>query len=548
MHSLTKDFAPSGPGRAKAFTQDVYPTSSTPEMVPRSPSQDILHQISQSSEDSGVPLLPQSPHPMRSRDELDPKATDALLQLIVLVKKHKSSEPQLVPLDQIFQLYDQLPDARVCYIPRRTIRHLFAILSRQIKALNWVTQRYIQILNDLLQNNSTIRRLEWSLAIDAIGKGFNYPKQSRLHVALQTVLDMESAGVQADVVLFTILLQMAVREGDSNVVDMIEDILKQRKLADDVVLWTARVTHAGKQKNVLKIHELFKEFSDSGIPVDIILVNAFMQAFLSAGHPNAAEFLYLKLRTFGKACLVELPSPQVEKSPLAIRQERKNNLPRRLHLREQAIERELKRRRIDAADLINEDGSPSEVYNEILDIVTKGFYPSSATLIPNRQSIRLFVTYHCHYSGKLDDVVFYLNEMDVFGIKPNYGTFVDILHGFFKWHTPSSQWTADRLENVFSFLRRGIEEWSPPFPINYAVALASIRAHGKVYGGKKAREVWELLRPWLVINENTERLKAAKVGNLEQLVVAFEKGRELSAAMAGQDLRWRIIDWRSATV
>ena len=67
---------------------------------------------------------------------------------------------------------------------------------------------------------------------------------------------------------------------------------------------------------------------------------------------------------------------------------------------------------------------------------TNKSHPRPAMLIPNHGSIRLFISYHCHCTGNLDDVVFYLNEMRIFGIPPRYGTFVDLLHGFFKWHNP----------------------------------------------------------------------------------------------------------------
>jgi hypothetical protein len=148
----------------------------------------------------------------------------------------------------------------------------------------------------------------------------------------------------------------------------------------------------------------------------------------------------------------------------------------------------------------------------------------------------------------MGDVAFYLNDMGFFGVIPKYGIYVDILHGFFKWHdskTPEADWNAQQLERVFSLIRRGVMDGTPPFPITYVVALTAIRAYGTVMGRCEAREVWELLRPWLTINENVADQESKKIAQLERLVRRFESGENLDYAMSGGDAEYRVIDWRT---
>jgi hypothetical protein len=142
------------------------------------------------------------------------------------------------------------------------------------------------------------------------------------------------------------------------------------------------------------------------------------------------------------------------------------------------------------------------------------------------------------------DVSFYLNDMDQFCVPATYGTYVDILHGFFLWHRPDGDWNAERLENVFSIIWKGVIDGNPQVRITYVLALTAIRAYGTVFGGREAREVWELLRPWLRINENALAWERNLINQLEQVVLKFEQGLSLGYAMSGGDVRWRVRDWR----
>jgi hypothetical protein len=485
-------------------------------------------------------------HPRKSKDELTPEVASSLFELIDLIHYHANTLPDLVPIRKIFELYDQLPFPKVCYIPRRAIRLLFVILSRQPVGLISNTERHLKLISDLRTNGSTIRQTEWTGAIDSIGKGFAFTHKTRLQEAMKAASEMQFSGIQPDVAVLVSLLQAAIREGNSPTARTVENEIKRCDMKEDILIWTERIRAAGKQEDARHVHATFQRFCESGVAADIIFINELLKAFLNVKQGKLAEVIYSALRTFAKAALDEHPYEPV-RSIFETRQERRDSIgtPRSLALRQREIDLEFEKRRIDPADLLNPDGSPNELYQEIFRVVGVKSFPFSAMLIPNRGTINLFISYHCHYTGRMDDVLYYLNEMDVFGAALVYGNYVDLLHGFFMWHTPGSAWTADRLRAVFSFIRNGVEKWKPPFPITYVVVTSAIKAFGRVEGGKSAREVWELLRPWLVINENVEKRKEEKIGYLEELVVMFEKGKDLSVLMANKDWRWKVIeDWR----
>ena len=487
-----------------------------------------------------------SRHPMRSTSELTPEVDNLLSELIDLIHQHVNTPPKAVPICKIFELYDRLPFPKVCYIPRKTIRRLFVILSSQNGALIYITERYLKLIADLRANGTAIRRAEWTSAINSMSNGFSFPRKTRVQEALKVVSHMQLSGIQPDSAVLTSVLQAASRGGDSQTTRTVENEIKRRKMDNDIIIWTMRIRMAGKRGDARHIHTTFQEFCESGVAADIVFVNALLEAFLNIRQPKLAEVIYSRLRTFAKDTLEKHHYMPV-RSVFVSRRKRRDlvGTPRSLALRAREIEHEFERRRIDPADLVKPDGSPNELYQEIFKVVGVKSFPYPAMFIPNRETIRLFISYHCHYTGRLDDVLYYLNEMDVFDIPLNYGTYVDLLHGFFMWHEAESAWSADRLVAVFSSVRNGVEKSDPPFPITYVVATTAIKAFGRVQGGKSAREVWELLRPWLVINENVEKRKDEKIEHLDELVSMFETGEGMSLLRANKDPRWRVYDWRT---
>jgi len=145
----------------------------------------------------------------------------------------------------------------------------------------------------------------------------------------------------------------------------------------------------------------------------------------------------------------------------------------------------------------------------------------------------------------MEDVAYYLHELDIFGISLNYGIYTDILHGFFLWHTSNADclWDEARLRRVFEFARAGIGKENG-VRVTYAFCLAAIRAFGKVCGGREARDVWEFLRGLMKINDNVRSRENEAQEWLDELVLKFESGEELTDGMCGQDWRYRVGDWR----
>lgn len=478
-------------------------------------------------------------HPMKPLDTLDSLMRMNHDELIDLLDHHRDNPPYTVPLARIFELYDSLPSPKVCYLERNDLRRLIKIISRQNTKINAIAQQYAAVIKDMQANNTTIRYSEWSGLIDALGKGFLYKRKEGSSLARQALLDMEHTGIKPSDVVLNQLLQAATRANDFELARTINAEFRSRNLPTSIITWTERIKEAGQQKDVSRIHMTFRDFCQTGITVDIVFVNALLEAFLTANQATFAELIYLRLRGLAMTQFKKGQAPRTNDF-VAIRRQRATLNDATPKVRQ--VDHEIQRRRLASY----RDGQPdhSHLRDQLLHTL---MLPTNAdsSLVPNHGTLRLFLTYHCHYTGRFEDIAFYLNEMDGFGVQPNYGTYVDLLHGFFRWHVKYPQWDAERLEKLFTFIVN--ENGRPMVPITYVVALTGIRAFGTVQGGQKAREVWETLRPWLQINSNVQDKRDAKVDQLEQVVQKFEKGEDLGYEMSGGDPRWRIIDWRTCS-
>ena len=445
-----------------------------------------------------------SPHPQKSLEELDPDLQTAVRK----ITQRERTNDEFDLLDLLNEWYTKLPKPRVCYFHRRTISGIFNVLSLSDTYDNSIASLYMQIFSDMQANESILKLSEWTRLIDIAGKGFVLDKDVRVDLALKTFQDMQRWCVVADDSLLTSLLQIAVRAKQWSTASLIDNELYKRK-AQNLIIWTERVKIAGKQNDLPKILQAYKDFAASGLPVDIAFVNTLLEALLNVGQGDIAESIYLRLRQMivERYEREEIP---VRTTKFAVRRKRKDSL------RKQAQQPQ--------RDLVKE----------------------TENLVPNRSTIRRFISYHCHYTGRMSDVAFYLNELDAFGFAPNYGTYVDIFHGFFLWHEPEGgEWSGEKLASVYSVIHEGLLHGNLPFAISFVLALTAIRAHGRVLGAEKAREVWEMLKPHMRINENVRDQEMKKVRALENMVKMFEKRGELPWQMVGGEQLYRVLDWRN---
>jgi hypothetical protein len=483
--------------------------------------------------ENSKPGVEQDIHPFKVSKALPEFQQDAIRELEYLLYVYRATPPKQVPIDHLFKLYNSLPSTRICFLQRRSVTRFLAILSRQ----NWLHisagQNFEQIVNDLRENHSSLRLREWVTYLDLIGKGRHIPQKMRLTKIRQALVAMQDSGVKVNEAVLSTLLQSTSKANDLELWNIVNQAIDKRTSQPNIIIWTERIKFAGKAKDVEQIHSTYRRFLETGTPIDIPLLNALFGALINAGQAGVAETIFLRLRKVGMDAIQQGRIPS--RGLITLRQQRSAKLA--LYMEDL--------KPLNLGELFAQDAAPVDSLQSIRKKVYYGELPHSVPtlLIPNHGTLRIFLSYHCHRTGNVHDIAFYLNEMRQFSIGFNYGNFVDLLHAFYLWHDTNPLWTQGRLQAIFSIIGEDVAaQRAPVFPIKYVVALAAIRAFGTVFDGNKAREVWELLRPWMVLNENVSKYKDQRVDNLEAMVRTFEGGKKLDWRMAGGYRQYRIVE------
>jgi hypothetical protein len=522
------------------------PTKFSPIVPPRSTKQiqRLLHSQ----------IRPQDPymgHPMRDPNTLDHDIISARTELLQKLSQLLSTnvQPTCHDLDSLMEMYTRLPSPRVCFLRRDQVRELIKVIARAHNYHWLVYEFYFHVIRDMQENGTVIRLTEWAGLIDAAGKGQYFTKEERVQRASEFVSEMNKARIRPNEVVYASLFQAAARAKDWNMVQILESEVRRLGYQDHLLLWTERFRIAGLLGNLSQLHNLFRKASQNRVPVDIFFMNTVLAAFLTVDCPQVAELVYDRLRNHALAKFG--PTTLIHHRPrLSSRRDRRVFLQSLSEIEEleRIVKRELHARRITDKDLYEKDGTPTQLHGAFSSWAGSYLTPSSVRLVPNHETIRVFISYHCHKTGRLEDVAYYLNELDIFKGKVNYGVYVSLLHGFFLWHQVREGWDEPRLRRVYDSLRTGIQSRTRErqMPVTYIVCLTAIRAFGRVCGAAAAREVWEYLKPFLEMNDNVSYREDAARGWLEDLVVAFEGGKGLNADMRGRDIKYRVGNFSTA--
>lgn len=482
-------------------------------------------------------------HPRRPPEELSPDNFEKLAQLTEFLAEFWRVPIEAIPINDVCEMYLDLPGTRVCYLSRRHTQNLLHLLSDQDVRRNSVFEMYMTILEDMQANGTNILQREWVGLLKGITDSTYFHPSLRTDLALALLEGLKRAGYKYSIETLTTIFTMAGRSRNSTLVNAVDHLLRENKY-ENLWVWTERLKQAGQLADSAKVHEVLQEFSKTGLTVDIVFVNTLLRSLLMTNDITSAEFGYMQIRNSALERYKNQPLP-VRPSLLHATTQRKAYIYRSDHSRwRNSKETELRLRRINL-ELVKSEPQLAQRVDEMFDSGFRQIW-YGAKVVPQLATVRNMISYHCHYTGNMQDIAFYLNDMELFDIPQHLSIYMHIFHGFFLWHKEGSEWNAQRLDKLYSIIEDGIKDGLPVVDIDWGLALTVIRACGKVHGAKKAREAWNLLEPLLISNENAEisqSKKAEIIWNLESVVRAFERHGKLNWALSGGWRIWSIQPW-----
>lgn len=373
------------------------------------------------------------------------------------------------PHETLYRSYRALPTPQILHLQLHQINAFVARMMTVPQRTEPAMLRYLAVLDDLRAANLPITRSEYNAAISFVARSFDTVTPDEAKAALHLWKTSESPhpttgtpGVPSDITTFNILLDLASKSDTPLLVEWILRELDMRGMMPDRFTHTTLITYHGLRGDGEGVRLAYRALVDAGEIVDTVVLNAAMAAFLRAGQPQSAEYIYENM----KRAALDPPHPLPARGPEAGDWVGKRRWAKVL----KAVAR---RRR------------------KIIDGYMKEF---SASLAPDVYTFNMVVLQSAK-TGDYERAMARFAEMEVLGVPVDETILVALLKGFY-WYGGMSQtpWTPERLEEVVAWAfdaRRGIV-------MEKSLAKWILMSTARVYNSKElVLKIWpRITRRW----------------------------------------------------
>ncbi|KAI5839488.1 hypothetical protein DFP73DRAFT_483949 [Morchella snyderi] len=344
-----------------------------------------------------------------------------------LFKRHLADPA--VPLETLYRSYRALPAPQILHLQ---LHHLNAFVARMMtvpQRTEPAMLRYLAVLDDMRAAALPVTRAEYNAAISFVARSFDSVSLDDVKSAIHLWKKSEDgvgvaagvggpppAGVASDITTFNILLDMASRSDTPVLVEWLLRELSARGMAPDRFTHTTLITYHGLRGDGEGVRLAYRRLVDAGEIVDTVVLNAVMAAFLRAGQPQSAHYIYENMKRAALDPLHPLPAGADADADWVGKR-------RWAKMLKAVAER---RRRVVAG-------------------YVKEF---NASLAPDVYTFNMVIL-QCAKTGDYERAMELFGEMGVLGVRVDETVLVALLKGFYWYggmnYTP---WTPDRLEEV----------------------------------------------------------------------------------------------------
>ncbi|KAJ5133885.1 uncharacterized protein N7443_004493 [Penicillium atrosanguineum] len=381
------------------------------------------------------------PKPQAKRKEVNKRdgiESRSVARLVEALKFEKEA-----PMLELFNLYREIPSPGVAKLPKHWRGHLLRRFSKPPNRRWGDARRYLALVDDMNKADLPMSLSLWSSAISfaARGNGSGLVLRRDLVRAIGLWQNMEHvAGVEADGVVFSILIDCAIKSGQYTVAAGLEAQMRERGLEFDRYGAVAKIFSSGLQKNVEGITATFEQFVRSGHIVDTVALNCVCVSYLRAGEVNTAEQIYARMLEAQRAAKGSKPSApdsnaQTEpalSSQFSIYRGSTRKMGRLLK-KSHALKSKL------------------PAYHRALQ--------DSVPMTPDTRTFYIFLRYFSRHSGQLDMFMTVLRDMEsTYTVPPRHLIYMLLFEGFGIHGKNKRSWSAERLRLIWSAYLRALRD------------------------------------------------------------------------------------------
>ncbi|KAI1388224.1 uncharacterized protein F4822DRAFT_238882 [Hypoxylon trugodes] len=393
-----------------------------------------------------------------SRHTTDPEIDEIVrkLQKAVLLKLRR---PGRADLDAIYDLFQSLPEPRASHITSQLRHQLFAVLSRTERKDYKSMLRYFSVVTDVRNSGFPLTTFEWNTAMSFASRYVGRSTDVEVESALHLWREMERvSGVRASDVTFNILFDVASKAGKLHLAEMVYQEMISRGYQFNRYHHVSLIHYFGLKQDSGGVRAAYKEMVESGEVIDSTVLNCVISGFLASGEEDSAMRVYDKMKSSAKT---------INRIPPNIDYTMQKNITKVLMMFAKIAKR-------------HPEMQPN--------------FQQAAVTSPNLQTYRLLVNHFGPKLGDLSTVAQLLDEMKSFNLPLHGAIFLALFKAFGKHGGPGSDWSTQRLINVWGAFLDALDAQSDGLYISTWVAMAILRAFSRSATRDEILDIYENLR------------------------------------------------------
>lgn len=464
-------------------------------------------------------------------------------KLVVLSKQEDPSH------EELFRLYEALPDPRPPSLPRKVMRSLLHHLSTVEYKSEIGMRRYLTVFEDVKASGRYLTISEWASAIAFAGRHVRRISAPEVESALRLWKEMENtAGIAGNEVVFSTLFDIASKAGKFVLAEMILAEMTARDVPSTRHHLTNLIYYAGLRRNGQAVRAAYAAFVEAGEFVDGTVVACVVTSLLHCGEAVAAEQVFTRSIALHEEKLRRDAKYSISGIKTMSHWKVKRSYGREL-ARAAAIFRRLSSEHV-ASSRLQGSSDPSQTSPDVA--TQRATFQEAISLEPDIAAYKALVYYYAVTAGDLDRVTSLIAEMSSRNISLRGVLFLHLLKGFSAHGgVLYSAWTRRQLENTWMAFCEALDaegcasdagdgqrepepdsilQHRPRYSMHMSKSMAQValRAFAKVADVARAREAWgEILQRW----RPSDNDRADVEGLLDILSARENRDRDVAGAV-----------------
>lgn len=418
--------------------------------------------------------------------------------------QRRLSNPYKTDIEDIYNLYQKLPDPRMPYLHSRIRHNLMKVLGREEKNHTSML-RYFSVVGDIQKSGLRLTQPEWNSALAFAARYVGHSTETESAATLRLWKEMETdAGIKGNAVTFNILFDVASKAGNFDLSEMLYKEMERRRLPFNRYHHVSLIHFFGLKMDSDGIRAAYKEMVEAGEIIDTVVLNCVIAGFLRCGEEYAAERVYERMKAA---------------------HERAETMPYRNYMNGKVITKVLmmftkisKQSAESNEGNEGEDGEEGEEGNQGDKGALRRHFQKHSPIVPDIQTYRILLNHYAVRMSALDKVAHLLDDMKWFNVPLHGAVFLALFKGFANYGGHDTQWSSQRLENVWKAFQSALKENANGLYVDVWMAKWILRAFRRCYSEEEVWRVWSELRPRCEMDfdpEDVEHFEAFLVDLLE---------------------------------